>query len=176
MVKSSSRKRKRDLNRFYMELLPLEEFPEESVLHEFNKRKISHILMEFALPLTSGVPEDNFFQYKTMIYFSAVAWNFSFFNQGQDRRAALDRFILDNEVFNGENKEKMYNIVDNLSLRKRKSFWQYDFFIIDFEILKNEKKSAVNAKGIPYALINAFSAFGSGITLPEPEKSGNDVL
>lgn len=175
MAKNSSRRRKPDLDRFYMELLPLEVFPEETILHEFNKRKIAHILMEFALPLTSGVPGDNFFQYKTMIYFSAVAWNFSYFNQGEERKAALDRFLLNNEMFNNENKIKMYNIVDSLSMRKRKSFWQYDFLFIDFEIQKNEKKTAVTAKGIPYALINAFSAFGSGVSIPEPEMGGIDV-
>lgn len=168
MTKSNFRKRKKDVSRFYMELLPLEVFPEESVLHEFNNRRISAILLEFALPLTKGISEDNFFQYKTMIYFAAVAWNFSFFKQGAERREALDRFLLNNEAFSNDNKSKMYNIVDNLSLRKRQSFWQYDFLFIDFELIKGEKKTTVISKGIPYSLINAFSAFGAGITIPEP--------
>lgn len=174
MLKSSSRKRKRDLSKFYMELLPLEVFPEESILYEFNKRRISNILVEFAQPLTAGVDVENFFQYKTMIYFAAIAWNFSFFKQGEERRNALDKFLLNNEAFSNDNKIKMYNIVDNLSLLKRKTFWQYDFLYVDFEILKGEKNSTVMAKGIPYDMINAFSAFGSGITIPEPANPENN--
>ncbi len=174
MQKGGSRKRKRDINRFYMELLPLDVFPEESVLYEFNKRRLPSILLEFAEPLISGVDEENFFQFKTMIYFAAVAWNFSFFKQGEERKNALDRFLLNNEAFSNENKTKMYNIVDNLSLRKRKTFWQYDFLFIDFEILKAEKNSTVMAKGIPFDMINVFSAFGSGVTLSQPENPGNN--
>jgi hypothetical protein len=176
MTKNSSRKRKKDISRFYMELLPLEVFPEESILHEFNKRRISNILLEFALPLTKGISEENFFQFKTMIYFAAVAWNFSFFKQGEERKTALDRFLLNNDAFSDDNKSKMYNIVDNLSLRKRQSFWQYDFLFIDFEVIKGVKNSTVISKGIPYSLINAFSAFGSGITVPEHESGGNNIL
>lgn len=175
MQKGGSRKRKRDINRFYMELLPLDVFPEESVLYEFNKRRVPDILLEFAEPLISGVDEGNFFQLKSMIYFAAVAWNFSFFQKGEERKNALDRFLFNNEAFNNENKTKMYNIVDNLSLRKRKAFWQYDFLFIDFEILKSQKNSTVMAKGIPFDMINAFSAFGSGITLSQPVNSENSL-
>ena len=175
MTKNSFRKRKKDVSRFYMELLPLEVFPEEAILHEFNKRRLSGILLEFAHPLTKGISEENFFQFKTMIYFAAVAWNFSFFKQGEERRTALDRFLLNNEAFSNENKSKMYTIVDNLSLRKRQSFWQYDFLFIDFEVIKGVKNSTVITKGIPYSLINAFSAFGSGVSVPEPESNSNNM-
>ena len=69
----------------------------------------------------------------------------------------------------------MYNIVDSLAMRKKKSFWQYDFMIIDFEVLKGEKGMSLIARGIPYALINAFSAFGSGVS-PAGHKEGEEKI
>jgi len=96
-----------------------------------------------------------------MMYLSAVAWNFSYFEAGKERKEALDRFLLTSKFFNEGNKEKMYTIVDSLSARKRSGFWQYDFMIVNFEIVKGPKESTVMAMAVPYSLMNIGSAFGS---------------
>ena len=161
MANTSFRKRRKDLDRFRMELLPADVFPDDAVLSEFQGRRISNILLDFAAPLLSGIDKENTFQFKTMLYFAAVAWNFSFFEAGQNRKEALDRFLLSGELFNENNKGKMYNIVDSLSARKRSAFWQYDFMILNFEMIKGAKESTLIASAIPYAFINMGSMFGT---------------
>ncbi len=160
MSNSNFRKRRREVDRFKMELLPVDVFPEDALLSEFQGRRISNILLDFASPLVSSIEKDNLFQLKTMIYFAAIAWNFSFFEAGKNRKEALDRFLLNGEMFNEGNRGKMYNIVDSLSSRKRSGFWQYDFMIVNFELIKGEKESTVLATAIPYSLINLGAAFG----------------
>ncbi|NLV67897.1 MAG: hypothetical protein GXY14_09520 [Spirochaetes bacterium] len=161
MTSTNFRKRRRDLDRFKMDLLPADVFPEDALLLEFQGRRISNILLEFASPLLSGIEKDNTVQFKTMMYLSAVAWNFSYFEAGKERKEALDRFLLTSKFFNEGNKEKMYTIVDSLSARKRSGFWQYDFMIVNFEIVKGPKESTVMAMAVPYSLMNIGSAFGS---------------
>ncbi|HQO40740.1 MAG TPA: hypothetical protein PK986_09745, partial [Spirochaetota bacterium] len=114
MTSTNFRKRRRDLDRFKMDLLPADVFPEDALLLEFQGRRISNILLEFASPLLSGIEKDNTVQFKTMMYLSAVVWNFSYFEAGKERKEALDRFLLTSKFFNEGNKEKMYTIVDSL--------------------------------------------------------------
>jgi hypothetical protein len=159
MTNTNFRKRRRDLDRFKMELFPADVFPEDGLLSEFEGRRISNILLEFASPLLTGIEKDNSVQFKTMMYLSAVAWNFSYFEAGKERKEALDRFLLTGELFNEGNREKMYTIVDSLSARKRSGFWQYDFMIVNFEIIKGAKESTVMATAVPYSLMNFGSAF-----------------
>jgi len=161
MSNSNFRKRRREFDRFKMELLPLDVFPDDALLTEFQGRRVSNILLDFASPLLQGIEKDNAFQFKTMIYFSVMAWNFSFFEAGQKRKEALDRFLLKSEMFNEGNRGKMYTIVDSLSNRKRQGFWQYNFMIASFEIIKGEKESTVMANAVPYDLINMTGAFGA---------------
>ena len=97
---------------------------------------------------------------KLMLYFAAIAWNFSYFKEGAERKEALDRFLLDNEQFSGEKKNQMYTIVNSLSMRKKQTFWQYDFMLVNYETVKGEKDSTVYASAIPYSLINIESVFG----------------
>lgn len=160
MTNTNFRKRRRDLDRFRMELLPSDVFPDDAILSEFQGRRISNILLDFASPLVSGIDKENTFQFNTMIYFAAIAWNFSYFEAGQNRKMALDRFLLSSDLFNEGNKEKMYHIVDSLAVRKRSSYWQYDFMILNFELIKGVKEATIMASAIPYALINMGAVFG----------------
>ena len=154
MTKSNFRKRRRDIDRTKFELLPRDAFPDEAVFDEYKGRRVSNLLLDFASPLISKLDKEQFFQFKTMLYFAAIAWNFSYFKQGENRRAALDRFILNNEMFEGPNKDKMYNIVDNLAARKTQSFWQYDTMFVSFDVLKGEKDNTVMANAIHSSLMN----------------------
>jgi hypothetical protein len=161
MTKGNFRKRRREIDMQRIDLLPIDIFPEDAILHEFQGRRISNILLEFAAPLISKVEPGNAFQFKLMLYFAAVAWNFSYFKEGEERKEALDRFLLDNEQFAGEKKNQMYTIVNSLSMRKKQGFWQYDFMLVNFETVKGEKDSTVMACAIPYSLINLESVFGN---------------
>jgi len=154
MPKSNFRKRRRDIDRSRIELLPRDAFPDEAVFEEYQGRRVSSLLLDFASPLISNLDKENFLQFKTMIYFAAIAWNFSYFKQGDERRAALDKFILNNSLFEGPNREKMYNIVDNLSLRKIKQFWQYDIMFLSFDVVRGEKDNTVMANAIHSSLMN----------------------
>ena len=160
MTKGNFRKRRRDVDVQKVALLPVDIFPEEAVMHEFQGRRISNILLEFASPLITKIEADNQFQFKLMLYFAAIAWNFSYFKEGAERKEALDRFLLDNEQFSGEKKNQMYTIVNSLSMRKKQTFWQYDFMLVNYETVKGEKDSTVYASAIPYSLINIESVFG----------------
>ena len=154
MTKSNFRKRRRDIDRSRIELLPRNAFPDEAVFEEYQGRRVSNLLLDFAAPLISNIDKENFFQFKTMLYFAAIAWNFSYFKQGEDRKAALDRFILDSRMFESTNREKIYNIVDGLAARKIQSYWQYDIMIISFVIVKGEKDNTVMANAIHSSLMN----------------------
>lgn len=160
MTNTNFRKRRRDLDRFRMELLPADVFPDDALLTDFQGRRISNILLDFAAPLLSSIDKENKVQFKTMMYLSAVAWNFSYFEAGKERKEALDRFLLTSELFNEGNRGKMYTIVDSLSGRKRSAFWQYDFMIVNFELVKGAKESTVLATAVPYSLMNIGSAYG----------------
>jgi len=160
MTKGNFRKRRREVDIKRIDLLPVDVFPEEAILHEFQGRRISNILLEFASPLITSIDSSNSLQFKLMLYFAAIAWNFSYFNEGAERKEALDRFLLNNERFAGEKKNQMYNIVNSLSMRKRKSFWQYDFMLVNFETVMGEKDRTVMACAIPYSLIDIERVFG----------------
>jgi hypothetical protein len=160
MANTNFRKRRREVSRFSMELLPLDVFPADAIMTEDQGRRLSDILIDFASPLISGIDKENFFQFKTMIYFAAVAWNFSYFDKGEQRKMALDRFLLNSELFNEGNKGKMYNIVDSLSARKKSVFWQYDFFIAYFDLIKGARETTLMASAVPYSLIDISAAFG----------------
>lgn len=154
MPKSNFRKRRRDIDRTRLELLPRDVFPDEAVFEDFQGRRVSTLLLDFAAPLIAKLDKENFFQFKTMLYFAAIAWNFSYFKQGENRKAALDRFILDSKMFEGTSREKMYNIVDSLAARKIQSFWQYDIMFVSFEVIKGEKENTVLANAIHSSLMN----------------------
>jgi len=160
MTKGNFRKRRREVDIQRIDLLPVDVFPEDAILDEFQGRRISNILLEFATPLISGIDTSNAFQFKLMLYFAAVAWNFSYFKEGEERKQAMDRFLMNNDRFSGDKKTQMYNIVNSLSMRKRKSFWQYDFMLVNFETIKGEKDSTVLACAVPYSLINLESVYG----------------
>ena len=160
MTKGNFRKRRREVDIQRIDLLPVDVFPEDAILDEFQGRRISNILLEFATPLISGIDTSNAFQFKLMLYFAAVAWNFSYFKEGEERKQAMDRFLMNNDQFSGDKKTQMYNIVNSLSMRKRKSFWQYDFMLVNFETIKGEKDSTVLACAVPYSLINLESVYG----------------
>ncbi len=160
MTKGNFRKRRREVDIQKVNLLPLDVFPEEAILHEYQGRRVSNILLEFASPLITKIDPSNAFQFKLMLYFSAVAWNFSYFKEGAERQEALERFLTNNEQFAGDKKNQMHNIVNSLSMRKKQSFWQYDFMLVNFETIKGEKDSTVLACAIPYSLINFESVFG----------------
>lgn len=161
MTKGNFRKRRREIDIQKIDLLPIDIFPEDAILHEFQGRRVSNILLEFGAPLISKVDPANALQFKLMIYFSAIAWNFSYFKEGEERKEALDRFLLNNENFEGEKRNQMYTIVNSLSMRKRQSFWQYDFMLVNYEIVKGEKDSTVMACAIPYSLIDIGNVFGN---------------
>ncbi len=160
MTKGNFRKRRREIDIQRVDLLPIDMFPEDAILHEFQGRRISNILLEFAAPLLSNIDSGNAFQFKLMLYFASVSWNFSYFKDGEERKEALDRFLLNNDQFAGDRKNQMYNIVNSLSMRKKKGFWQYDFMLVNFETVKGEKDSTVMSCAIPYSLINIESVFG----------------
>jgi len=160
MTKGNFRKRRREIDVKRIDLLPIDVFPEDAILHEFQGRRVSNILLEFASPLLSKIETDNTLQFNLMLYFAAVAWNFSYFADGNERNEALDRFLLNNEQFAGDRKNKMYTIVNSLAVRKRKSFWQYDFMLVNYETVKGEKESTVIACAIPYSLIDIEKVFG----------------
>ncbi len=154
MTKSNFRKRRRDIDRTRIELLPRDAFPDEAVFEEYQGRRISNLLIDFASPLVANLDKENFFQFKTMLYFAAVAWNFSYFKHGEIRKAALDKFLLNSKMFEGSNRDKMYNIVDSLAARKNQSFWQYDIMFVSFDIIKGEKDNTVMANAIHSSLMN----------------------
>lgn len=154
MTKSNFRKRRRDVDRTRLELLPRDVFPDEAVFEDYQGRRVSNLLIDFASPLIANLDRENFFQFKTMLYFAAIAWNFSYFKQGENRKAALDRFILNSAMFEGTNREKMYNIVDGLAARKLQSYWQYDIMFVSFDIIKGEKENTVMANAIHSSLMN----------------------
>lgn len=154
MTKSNFRKRRRDIDRTRIELLPRDVFPDEAVFEEYQGRRVSNLLVDFATPLIAKLDKENFFQFKTMLYFAAIAWNFSYFKQGMERRTALDRFILDSKMFETTSSEKMYNIVDSLASRKIQSYWQYDIMFVSFDIIKGEKENTVMANAIHSSLMN----------------------
>lgn len=160
MTKGNFRKRRREIDSQRVDLLPSDVFPENLIIHEFQGRRVSNIFLEFASPLIANVDASNTLQFKMMLYFAAIAWNFSYFKEGDERKNALDKFVLNNEQFSGEKKNQMYNIVNSLSMRKNKGFWQYDFMLVNFEAIKGEKDSTVKACAIPYSLINMESAMG----------------
>lgn len=160
MAGSNFRKRRREIERQFIEMLPGDVFPVDAVMGESQGKTISSILLDFAAPLLSNTESENFFQFKTMLYFAAVAWNFSYLRQGQERTDALDRFFGDSELVAGENRGKMQTIVNSLSYRKIKSFWQYDFFIVNYEIIKGEINGTVMARAVPCTLFNISSLFG----------------
>lgn len=161
MTNTNFRKRRRELDKFRIDLLPADVFPEDALLLEFQGRRISNILLDFAAPMLSSIEKDNAMQFKTMMYLSAVAWNFSYFEAGDQRKAALDRFLLSGSLFNEGNRGKMYTIVDSLSARKRSAYWQYDFMIVNFELVKGTKESTVLATAVPYSLMDIGRAFGT---------------
>lgn len=161
MSGSNFRKRRRDVERQFIEMLPDDVFPGDALMQEFQGKTISSILLDFATPLLSNTEPENFFQFKTMLYFAAVAWNFSYFKQGRERADAIDRFFGNSEMVAGENREKMQTIIDSLSYRKMKSFWQYDFFLVNYEVIRGEKNGTVMARAVPCALFNISSVFGS---------------
>lgn len=160
MTKGNFRKRRREIDMQRIDLLPVDIFPEDSILHESQGRRISNILLEFASPLISKIDMSNSFQFKLMIYFAAVSWNFSYFNEGAERKEALDRFLLNSDQFSGERKTQMYTIVNSLSIRKKKNFWQYDFMLVNFETVKGTKDSTLMACAIPYSMIDIERVFG----------------
>jgi hypothetical protein len=154
MTKGNFRKRRRGLDSEKIELLPADVFPQDAIMHEYEGRRISNILLEFASPLVSNVDSENSFQFRLMLYFSAIAWNFSYFKEGEERTKALDRFILNNEMFSEDKKKQMHTIVNSFSMRKKQQFWQYDFMLVNFEVMRGEKNSTVIASAIPYSLMD----------------------
>jgi len=154
MTKGNFRKRRRELDSEKVELLPEDVFPEDAIMHEYEGRRISNILLEFASPLVSKIDTENSFQFRLMLYFCAIAWNFSYFKEGEERTAALDKFILNNEMFTGEKRNQMHTIVNSFSMRKKQQFWQYDFMLVNFEVIKGEKNSTVMATAIPSYLMD----------------------
>lgn len=160
MTKGNFRKRRREIDMRRIDLLPVDIFPGDAILHEFQGRRISNILLEFASPLITKIDTSNAFQFRLMLYFAAVAWNFSYFKEGDERTEALERFLLNDEQFSGDRKKQMQTIVNSLAMRKNKAFWQYDFMLVNFETVKGEKDSTVMASAIPYSLINIESVFG----------------
>ncbi|MCL1865093.1 MAG: hypothetical protein FWF73_04705 [Spirochaetes bacterium] len=161
MTKGNFRKRRRELDSEKIELLPADVFPEDAILYEFEGRRISNILLEFASPLITSIDTGNIFQFRLMLYFSAVAWNFSYFKEGKERTEALDRFILNNEMFTDDKRKQMHTIVNSFAVRKHKMFWQYDFMLLNFEVIKGEKNSTVMASAIPYSLMDMGSFLGN---------------
>jgi hypothetical protein len=160
MTKGNFRKRRRVLDSDKIELLPADMFPQDAILHEYERRRISNILLEFASPLVTSIDSANGFQFRLMLYFAAIAWNFSYFKEGEERTKALDRFIISNEVFTEDKRRQMHSIVNSFSIRKQKMFWQYDFMLVNFEVIKGEKNSTVMASAIPYSFIDMESFFG----------------
>jgi len=154
MTKGNFRKRRRELDSEKIELLPEDVFPEDSIMHEYEGRRISNILLEFASPLVTKIDPENAFQFRLMLYFAAIAWNFSYFKEGEERTKALDKFILNNEMFAGDKKKQMHTIVNSFSMRKKQQFWQYDFMLVNFEVIKGEKNSTVMATAIPSYLMD----------------------
>ncbi len=162
-TKGNFRKRRREIDLIKVDLLPNDVIPQEALIQEFQGRRVSNILLEFATPLLSNIDSENLFQYKIMLYFAALSWNFSYFNEGEERKEALDRFLLNNDNFPEDRREKMYTIVNSLSMRKRKAFWQYDFMLVNYETIQGEKERTVMANAIPYSLITNFEKMLSGM-------------
>lgn len=154
MTKGNFRKRRREVDLKRVELIPSDVIPQEVIIQEFQGRRISSILLEFASPLLTNIDADNFFQYKIMLYFAALSWNFSYFNEGDERKEALDKFLLNNENFPEDRRDKMYTIVNSLSIRKRRGFWQYDFLLVNYETIQGEKERSVVANAVPYSLVS----------------------
>ena len=161
MAKSNFRKRRREIDSEKIELLPADIFPKDAIMYEHEGRRISNILLEFASPLVTNIDSENLLQLRLMLYFSAIAWNFSYFEEGEERTQALDRFILKSEMFTEDKRKQMHTIVNSFSIRKQKQFWQYDFMIVNFEVIKGEKDSTVIASAIPYSLMDIGSFYGN---------------
>ena len=160
MSKGNFRKRRREFDSNKIDMLPADVFPEDAILHEFEGRRISNILLEFASPLVTKIDPENTFQFRLMLYFSALAWNFSYFNEGEERTKALDRFVLNNDFFSEDKRGQVHTIVNSFAMRKRKMFWQYDFMLLNFEVIKGEKNSTVIASAIPSYLMDNESFYG----------------
>ncbi|MCL1833553.1 MAG: hypothetical protein FWG49_03530, partial [Leptospirales bacterium] len=67
MSKGNFRKRRRDVDSERMDLLPADLFPKEAIMYEYEGRRISNILLEFASPLVTGVEAENTFQFRLML-------------------------------------------------------------------------------------------------------------
>ena len=154
MSKGNFRKRRREVDSEKIVLLPADVFPQDAIMYEYEGRRISNILLEFASPLVTNVESENTFQFRLMLYFAALAWNFSFFKEGEDRTNALNEFILKGEMFADDKRRQMHTIVNSFAARKQKSFWQYDFMLVNFEVIKGEKESTVIASAIPSFLMD----------------------
>ena len=161
MTKGNFRKRRREIDSEKIELLPADIFPKDAIMHEYEGRRISSILLDFASPLVTNIDHENLFQLRLMLYFSAIAWNFSYFKEGDERTKALDRFILNSEMFTEDKKKQMHTIVNSFSIRKHRQFWQYDFMLVNFEVIKGDKDSTVMASAIPYSLMDIGSFYGN---------------
>ena len=154
MTKGNFRKRRKELDSEKIELLPADVFPKDAIMQEYDGRRISNILLEFASPLVTKIDPENTFQFRLMLYFAAIAWNYSYFKEGEERTKALDKFILNNEMFTDDKKKQIHTIVNSFSMRKKQQFWQYDFMLLNFEVMKGEKNSTVMATAIPYSLMD----------------------
>lgn len=163
MKKSGFRKRRKDQDKLSVQLLPLELFPRDSVIDEFQGRRISNILIDFASPYITKIPEGNFMQFKIMLYVAALAWNFSYFKTKEDRQTALVNFIQGQPIFNESNKEGWFNIVEVLGARKNSDFWQHNYVIGRLDVIKGEAESAVVAEAVPYTLIDLPASYGVSV-------------
>ncbi len=160
MSKTGFRKRRKEKDKLSVKLLPLSLYPEESVITEFQGRRISNILIDFASPYVSKIEEGNFVQFKIMLYVAALAWNFSYFKTREDRRAALENYLHGQPIFNEANKEGWFNIVEVLAARKQQGFWQHNYVIGALDVLKGMNESSVMAEAVPYTLIDLPATYG----------------
>ena len=161
MSKGNFRKRRRGVDSEKIDLLPADVFPKDAIMYEYEGRRISNILLEFASPLVTGVEAENTFQFRLMLYFAALAWNFSFFKEGEERTKALDNFLLKSEMFTEDKIKQMHTIVNSFAARKQQSFWQYDFLLLNFEVIKGEKESTVITSAIPSFLMDINNFMGN---------------
>jgi hypothetical protein len=160
MTKGNFRKRRREIDSEKIVLLPEDVFPEDAILHEYEGRRISNILLEFASPFISNIDPNNTFQFKIMLYFAALGWNFSYFKEGDERTSALNDFVLKDEQYTPDKKKQMHTIINSLAMRKQQQYWQYDFMLVNFEVIKGEKDSSLIACAIPSYLMDVPSFMG----------------
>jgi len=160
MSKQGFRKRRKEQDKLSVQLLPLGLFPEEAIITDFQKKRISTILLEFASPYISKLKDADFVQFKIMMYVSALAWNMSYFKTREDRVAALENFLVGQPIFNETNKQGWFNIVEVLSARKLKDFWQHNYVIGKLDVVKGETESSVIAEAVPYTLIDLPASYG----------------